>query len=471
MQTTTPHLLLAAPTYTRGFVPEELATYAELSEAGRSHIGLSDDHGTGPDAYLAHRPTPWGGRALTPLYRTDRAHTTPDKEQPRLFRGPDTVALDVAEEVLHSQQPAVVLAGRTAPCCGRLHHLAITSSDGTVLFDKTFSAHDGPDETPRPWDCAGQHQPGEGTFARWATTVHSLLRYHHTTPEPHPLANTEERRGRTLRHSCLLVWGPQALRAVMGELASAHGQESHGRKVDADWGLDHLRVLDLQAIDLLWHEADELGVGHLMHLDAPEPARECELILDHAHYLAKNPRVGLHGGPLQRRPGFRIGPADSTVLPSTTLTPLQVEQYTAPTPSESAAQHGRGVPRQQDPRKRKAVELHAEEVAIAHYQGQGWQVLERGRPGRPYDLLCVRGDEVKHVEVKGLSGPAVNVNLTANEKHHAQTFPDIDLFVVHGIGVSDTYEAAGGTPLVYENWTPREADLTPIVYQYRLPSV
>lgn len=338
-----------------------------------------------------------------------------------------------------------------------------------MLFDKVFSAYAGPADAREPWPCAEQHQPGDGPFTNWATTVHSLLRYHHQLSAS---SNTTERRGRKINPSCLVVWGPQILRSVMVELATAHGKKDKGRRIDVNWGLEHLRVLDLQAADLFWHEANEDGVGYLAHLDATSPAEECALIIDHAQYLTKNPYVQLQGRPLQRRPEFRHGPAGSTMMPTAPGLGARLAKESSTTVQRpgSAERNGGVLPQQQDSRKRKAVELHAEDLAVAHYQQQGWQVLERGRPGKPYDLRCVRGDEVKHVEVKGLSGAPVNVTLTANEKQHSQDFPNIDLFVVHGIRVSSTYEASEGASRVYEDWTPQEEDLTPAAYQYRLPS-
>ncbi|WP_143847404.1 protein NO VEIN domain-containing protein [Nocardiopsis sp. JB363] len=339
-----------------------------------------------------------------------------------------------------------------------------------MLFDKVFSAYGTPVDAREPWPCADQHEPGDGTFTRWAATVQSLLIYHHSTLVTSASSHTELR-GRKIRYSCLVVWGPQVLRSVMGELAMAHGQTIKGRTIDVDRRLEHLDVLDLQAADLFWHEANETGVGYFAHLDASLPVEECALVLDHARYLSKHPRLNFQEDPPERRPGFRIGPADSMVLPSTfgPEAPLQ-KKHDLPEQLDGAEKsRGGGLPRQPDPRRRRAVELHAEDVAIAYYQAQGWRVVERGRPGRPYDLLCVRGDETKHVEVKGLSGPPVNVRLTVNERRHARAFANIDLFVVHGIRVSNVYEASGGAFSVYENWTPQEEDLTPTEYQYRLP--
>ncbi|MGW8792677.1 protein NO VEIN domain-containing protein [Streptomyces althioticus] len=68
-----------------------------------------------------------------------------------------------------------------------------------------------------------------------------------------------------------------------------------------------------------------------------------------------------------------------------------------------------------NPKKRKAIEEHAEQLATAHYEGQGWTVEKLGKP---YDLHCTRGTDERHVEVKGTTGAATSVELT-NEVLHA----------------------------------------------------
>lgn len=71
-----------------------------------------------------------------------------------------------------------------------------------------------------------------------------------------------------------------------------------------------------------------------------------------------------------------------------------------------------------DTQRRKAVEMHAVRMAIAHYTGLGFLVEEKGKP---YDLLCTptdacsAGTSIVHVEVKGSLGSAMTVYLTRNE--------------------------------------------------------
>ncbi len=130
-----------------------------------------------------------------------------------------------------------------------------------------------------------------------------------------------------------------------------------------------------------------------------------------------------------------------------------------------------GAGYQVDSRKRKAVELYAEDSAVAHYESQGWTVE---RIGKPYDLRCTRQDDLeRHVEVKGTMGAPTSVVLTINEVEHARD-PDntVDLYVVSGIHVTgrdDVYEATSGTVTHRMNWEPSDEDLRPRTFEYRIP--
>lgn len=153
--------------------------------------------------------------------------------------------------------------------------------------------------------------------------------------------------------------------------------------------------------------------------------------------------------PLDRSPGF---------------TAEQVEGKKKP------QRRRRGAGYISDPKKRKTIEEHAEHLAIAHYEKQGWTVEKLGKP---YDLRCTRGTEERHVEVKGTTGAATSVELTINEVLHARDKDNtVDLYVVSDIRVdthTDPYTATGGTLSHYTDWEPAEEDLRPRKYEYRLP--
>ncbi|MER5959320.1 DUF3883 domain-containing protein [Streptomyces longhuiensis] len=123
-----------------------------------------------------------------------------------------------------------------------------------------------------------------------------------------------------------------------------------------------------------------------------------------------------------------------------------------------------------DPKKRKAIALHAENHAAARYEKDGWTVE---RLGKPYDQRCTRGTEERHVEVKGTRGAATSVELTINEVLHARDMDNtVDLYVVSDIKGNtrtDPYTASGNKVTLFTDWEPAEEDLSPRKYEYRLP--
>jgi hypothetical protein len=129
--------------------------------------------------------------------------------------------------------------------------------------------------------------------------------------------------------------------------------------------------------------------------------------------------------------------------------------------------------RQQDPVKRKAIERHAEDIAVAHYEALGWSVT---RKGAPYDLDCNRDGENLRVEVKGTTGGAGEVELTVNEVSSARENPS-ELFVVSDITAKKstgadgavTVTTTGGRVHRFPRWLPAEDDLAPTRFRYRVP--
>ena len=104
-----------------------------------------------------------------------------------------------------------------------------------------------------------------------------------------------------------------------------------------------------------------------------------------------------------------------------------------------------------------AVEVVAMNRA-AEFYSKAWHVEDvHGRES--YDLICRRGDEVKHVEVKGTTTDGAEVILTPNEVRHAQEYPGTALFVVSNITVSraegGTVTATGGNHYCYDPWQER----------------
>ena len=132
-----------------------------------------------------------------------------------------------------------------------------------------------------------------------------------------------------------------------------------------------------------------------------------------------------------------------------------------------------------DPERRRIIECHAVDLAIAHYKAKDFFVRELGKP---FDLECHPQSDaaserrVVHVEVKGTVGSGTKVHLTRNEVKDAQCSGAwrSDLFIVSGISLgrnstNDEWRASGGSIRWFPDWTPDDADLTPTDYDYRVP--
>ncbi len=198
--------------------------------------------------------------------------------------------------------------------------------------------------------------------------------------------------------------------------------------------------LSEEGSDAIRRSGTHRGIGKVVDMD-PQPLLA----------LAKIPAdwARTRSVPLDKAPAFTAAPVESK------KTPKQP-------PS------GQGF--SSDPKKRKAVEKHAEDMALEHYTTAGWHVE---RLGKPYDLRCTRDGEERHVEVKGTTGAPTSVELTINEVLHARNPENtVDLYVVSDIQVDtsmDPYKASGGVPQHHEDWEPAEEDLRPRKYEYRLP--
>lgn len=117
----------------------------------------------------------------------------------------------------------------------------------------------------------------------------------------------------------------------------------------------------------------------------------------------------------------------------------------------------------------QAIELHAMAAVGAYYASQGWMVEDVSQH-RPYDLVCQKGDAIIHVEVKGLSGPATRIQLSANEVEHARTCAHPVLAVVSEIAATDSEpeRTVGGAIEVWDPWDVDESRLRARSYSYSL---
>ncbi|WP_433228897.1 protein NO VEIN domain-containing protein [Micromonospora sp. CA-248260] len=137
-----------------------------------------------------------------------------------------------------------------------------------------------------------------------------------------------------------------------------------------------------------------------------------------------------------------------------------------------AARKRRGAGYMRDEVVRLAIERHAVDWVLSHYSSQGYDVTDVGAT-KSYDVLALSDQGELHIEVKGSSGDADTVELTANEVQHAAE-ASTHLVVVDCIDwrrlPDGTVETSGGRVRVWESWVPAEKALKPTRYRYRLPS-
>lgn len=124
-----------------------------------------------------------------------------------------------------------------------------------------------------------------------------------------------------------------------------------------------------------------------------------------------------------------------------------------------------------DPILRKAIEMAAVHQATEHYENQGYIVTDVGLT-HSFDLIAQRGNEVRHIEVKGSQAHIEKIQLTRNEVNHANIYPLTDLVVVREINWKQTPEGGFTTQPGYmeviPNWRPSPENLKPVSYEYFL---
>lgn len=144
--------------------------------------------------------------------------------------------------------------------------------------------------------------------------------------------------------------------------------------------------------------------------------------------------------------------------------------------AEDAARSAAGKPRpprtgfRQSKEERDLIERHAEDMAVARYEAEGWDVTRRGRP---YDLELRRDEERMTVEVKGTSSEGAAVVLTRNEvEHHAEAYPQNALVIVRNIELDRSTSppsVSGGEFYERRPWEIDADALTVISYTYEVP--
>ena len=123
---------------------------------------------------------------------------------------------------------------------------------------------------------------------------------------------------------------------------------------------------------------------------------------------------------------------------------------------------------------RRALERHAVALATAFYQHEGWTVVDVGtKKSWDLELTHQRTGAMRHVEVKGSTLDATDVELTIAEVEHSRQGLPCDLFVVSSIGYGPDgrgeYNTFGGATRVWRDWSAADEHLRATRFRYRLP--
>ena len=159
-------------------------------------------------------------------------------------------------------------------------------------------------------------------------------------------------------------------------------------------------------------------------------------------------------------------PSDSVLA-----SPAEQAEQAVKDAAGKVARRGRGQGFQLDQETKVAIEAHAMNMATEFY-ATAWDVQDV-HGTESYDLICRRGGEAKHVEVKGTTTDGEEVILTPNEVRHARDYPSTALFVVSNIVVEraedGTVTATGGKHHCYDPWRLNDGTLIPVGFRYQVP--
>lgn len=186
-------------------------------------------------------------------------------------------------------------------------------------------------------------------------------------------------------------------------------------------------------------------------------------------YLVKVPQDAISMFPqLRNAVDQASAPTSKLTLPS----PAQQASEAVKDAAGKVARAGRGQGFQLDQEAKVAVEAFAMNMAAKFYSSE-WDV-EDVHGNQSYDLICRRGNVVKHVEVKGTTTDGAEVILTPNEVKHAKEHPHTALYVLSNItverGEDGTITASGGNEHSYDPWRLDDGTLTPVGFRYQVPT-
>ena len=121
--------------------------------------------------------------------------------------------------------------------------------------------------------------------------------------------------------------------------------------------------------------------------------------------------------------------------------------------------------------ERKAVEIQAMKLAVELLSSFGYTSKDVSLTSS-FDLLATKPDAQIKVEVKGTTGAARSILLTANEVElHRNESPQNALIVVHDINLQRTNNGpvcSGGRVKYWIPWHVEDSQLTPTAYSYKL---
>lgn len=121
--------------------------------------------------------------------------------------------------------------------------------------------------------------------------------------------------------------------------------------------------------------------------------------------------------------------------------------------------------------ERRVVERHAMNLAQVYLTQSGYKVRDVSN-AEPYDFVATREDKSLVVEVKGTTGTADSIVLTANEVNaHRKSHPKNALIIVHSIDLDRNRrgpKATGGVLFALMPWSIEESALRPLSFAYFL---
>jgi hypothetical protein len=185
-------------------------------------------------------------------------------------------------------------------------------------------------------------------------------------------------------------------------------------------------------------------------------------------YLVKMPQEAI-----SLFPGLRAAVREAGVLSArlAVVSPVEQAEDAVEDAAGKVARRGRRQGFQLDQKVKVAIETRAMNMATEFYSAT-WNV-EDVHGKESYDLVCRRGAEVQHVEVKGTTTDGTEVILTPNEVRHAREYQHSALFVLSHVRVEraedGAVEATGGVRHLYDPWNLNDGTLAPIGYRYHVP--